>query len=82
MTTPIGTALAIPKRLCEALGNPIAEQLKSEHFAAYRSNRLAEGVTPNTINREHAYLRAVFNELIRLGFWTENNPLASVVRHK
>lgn len=63
-------------RVCDALGNPIAEQLKSEHFAACRSGRLAEGVTPNTINREHAYLRAVFNELIRLGFWTENNPLA------
>jgi len=70
------------QRVCEALGNPIAEQLKSEHFAAYRSARLAEGVTPNTINREHAYLRAVFNELIRLGFWTENNPLAKLRQFK
>lgn len=70
------------QRVCEALGNPVAEQLKSEHFAAYRSARLAEGVTPNTINREHAYLRAVFNELIRLGFWSESNPLARLRQFK
>lgn len=77
-TRTYGTLL----RVCEALGNPIAEHLKSEHFAAYRSARLAEGVTANTINREHAYLRAVFNELIRLGFWTENNPLARLRQFK
>lgn len=39
-------------------------------------------LTANTINREHAYLRAVFNELIRLGFWTENNPLARLRQFK
>ncbi|MEM8512317.1 integrase [Massilia sp. MP_M2] len=69
-------------RVCEALGNPIAEQLKSEHFAAYRSKRLADGVSRNTINREHAYLRAVFNELIRLGFWTSENPLMRLRQFK
>ncbi|MRW91024.1 tyrosine-type recombinase/integrase [Duganella sp. FT80W] len=69
-------------RVCEALGNPIAEQLKSEHFAAYRAARLAEGVARNTINREHAYLRAVFNELIRLGFWSADNPLARLRQFK
>lgn len=69
-------------RVCEALGNPLAEHLKSEHFAAYRATRLAEGVSRNTINREHAYLRAVFNELIRLGFWTADNPLARLRQFK
>lgn len=69
-------------RVCEALGNPLAEHLKSEHFAAYRAARLAEGVSRNTINREHAYLRAVFNELIRLGFWTADNPLARLRQFK
>lgn len=69
-------------RVCEALGNPLAEHLKSEHFAAYRAKRLAEGVSRNTINREHAYLRAVFNELIRLGFWTADNPLARLRQFK
>lgn len=70
------------QRICEALGNPIAEQLKSEHFAAYRSARLAAGASRNTINREHAYLRAVFNELTRLGFWTGDNPLARLRQFK
>lgn len=70
------------KRICEALGNPLAEHLKPENFAAYRSKRLSEGVTPNTVNREHAYLRAVFNELIRLGFWTGSNPLEKLRQFK
>lgn len=70
------------RRVCDGLGDPIATHMKSEHFAAYRSARLAEGVTPNTVNREHAYLRAVFNELIRLGFWTEENPLARLRQFK
>ena len=59
-----------------------AEHLKSENFAAYRSARLVECVTANTINREHAYLPAVFNELIRLGVWSENNPLARLRQFK
>ncbi len=70
------------KRVCVGLGDPIAAHLKSEHFAVYRSARLADGVTPNTVNREHAYLRAVFNELIRLGFWTDENPLARLRQFK
>jgi hypothetical protein len=28
------------------------------------------------------YLRGVFNELIRLGFWAENNPLARLRQFK
>jgi integrase len=77
-TRTYGTLL----RICDALGNPIAEQLRSEHFAEYRSSRLAAGASRNTINREHAYLRAVFNELIRLGFWTADNPLARLRQFK
>ncbi|MGK5017815.1 phage integrase [Janthinobacterium sp. HLS12-2] len=77
-TRTYGTLL----RICDALGNPIAEQLRSEHFAEYRSARLAAGASRNTINREHAYLRAVFNELIRLGFWTADNPLARLRQFK
>ncbi len=30
------------------------------------------------MNRDHAYLRAVFNELKRLGEWTAENPLAGM----
>jgi integrase len=66
------------RTLCAALGNPFADQLKPEDFATYRAKRLAAGITANNLNREHAYLRAVFNELERLGQWKDANPLAKV----
>ena len=66
------------KNLCEALGNPRAEQFKPEMFADYRAKRLAAGISPNNLNREQSYLRAVFNELTRLGHWKDDNPLAKV----
>jgi integrase len=34
------------------------------------------------MNREHAYLRAVFNELSSLGFWKKENPLAKLRQFK
>lgn len=64
------------QRICVALGNPLATAFSADDFAAYRASRIAEGVTANTVNREHAYLRAVFNELARLGHWPGANPLA------
>jgi integrase len=66
------------QNLCVALGNPIADQFKSELFAEYRAKRMAEGISANNLNREHSYLRAVFNELERLGLWKAENPLAKV----
>lgn len=70
------------KHLCEAMGNPIAEQFKPEMFAEYRARRLKEGISANNLNREHSYLRAVFNELIRLGQWKSDNPLAKMRQFK
>lgn len=70
------------RQLCQALGNPAADQFKPEMFAAYRARRLAEGISANNLNREHAYLRAVFNELSRLGHWKGGNPLAKVRQMK
>jgi integrase len=61
--------------MCEAMGNPRAEAFSAEAFAAYRAERLKAGITQNNMNREMAYLRAVFNELIRLGQWKRENPL-------
>jgi len=70
------------KRLCETMGNPIAADLTPESFSKYREKRLATGISPNTINREHATLRSVFNELKRLGHWTKPNPVQSIRRFK
>ncbi|MBZ0095444.1 MAG: tyrosine-type recombinase/integrase [Sulfuricella sp.] len=51
-------------------------------FTEYRAQRLKDGISANNLNREHAYLRAVFNELQRLEFWKGENPLAKVRQFK
>ena len=68
--------------LCAALGNPLVGEFEASAFSEYRASRIAAGVTPATLNREHAYLRAVFNELQRLGQWEGENPLSSVRQFK
>lgn len=66
------------KAMATALGDPIAAAFTKQDFADYRINRLGQGVSPSTVNREHAYLRSVFNELERLGEWDRENPLAKI----
>jgi Site-specific recombinase XerD len=70
------------KRLCEALGDPVADKFGAELFAEYRARRLEAGISASNLNREHAYLRAVFNELGRLGHWKGENPLSKVRQFK
>lgn len=66
----------------EAMGNPIASQFKETTFTEYRARRLEEGITLNTVNREHAYLRAMINELKMLKIWKGANPLEGVKQFK
>ncbi|WP_321943808.1 phage integrase [Paraburkholderia tropica] len=61
--------------MSHAMGNPRAEAFTADMFAQYRAKRMTEGITANNMNREQAYLRAVFNELDRLGKWKRDNPL-------
>ncbi len=68
--------------LAEALGNPVADRFTVEMFAEYRTKRLNEGISQNNLNREHSYLRAVFNELTRLGQWKRENPMATLKAFK
>ena len=68
--------------LCKALGNPVVDKFTAELFSEYRAKRLKEGISANNLNREHAYLRAVFNELKRLGVWNGDNPLSTVRQFK
>lgn len=67
--------------LANELNNPVGALFKSEDFARYREGRVNE-VSTTTINREHAYLRAVFNELKRLGVITYENPLITIRQFK
>ena len=41
-----------------------------------------DGVGKNTLNHEHTYLSAVFNELIRQGDWSQTNPLKNLRKFK
>ncbi|MDA3979466.1 tyrosine-type recombinase/integrase [Gallibacterium sp. AGMB14963] len=76
--------------LCRYLGDPLANSFTTEDFAEYRQLRLAGKFSQNpkrpptqaTINREHSYLRAVFNELKYLGKWKKENPLAGIRQFK
>ena len=70
------------KLACGAMGDPSADRFTVNTFASYRAERLAAGILPNSINREHAYLRSMFNELRRLGQWKGENPLADLRQFK
>ncbi|MCB5186128.1 tyrosine-type recombinase/integrase [Methylobacillus gramineus] len=61
--------------MATAMSNPTADTFTAAMFASYRTKRIETGVTANNMNREHAYLRAVFNELRRVGEWAKENPL-------
>lgn len=64
--------------LCQALNDPIAANMTAQMFTSYRADRLASGISANTANHELAYLRALFNELDRLGEWSAPNPIEKV----
>ena len=66
----------------KAMKDPTSGDFDISVFTSYRSKRLQEGITLNTVNREHAYLRAMFNELIRLGYWKKSNPLKDLRQFK
>lgn len=70
------------KLALEAMGNPIASQFKETTFTEYRAKRLEDGIALNTVNREHAYLRAMINELTVLKIWKGANPLEGIKQFK
>ena len=67
---------------CAAMKDPFVSDFSADVFAAYRASRVASGKNSQTLNREHAYLRAVFNELGRLGMFAGVNPLADLRQFK
>jgi len=70
------------RHLCAALGDPLADKFTPEIFAIYRRKRMDDGISQNNLNREHSYLRSVFNELSRLGYWKAENPLGNIRQFK
>ncbi len=68
-------------RMSDKMGNPVASELSCECFARYREERTRD-VSTTTANREHSYLRAVFNELRRLGVIKYENPVKDIRQFK
>ncbi len=77
--------------ISKGMGDPIAIDITAKDWAHYRDRRLrglidngfntsekSRKVTTGTVNCEHAFLRAVFNELKRLGELNYPNPLENV----
>lgn len=63
--------------ICVSLGNPDLSEFNAAMFADYRIKRMKE-VTSATVNHETRYLRAVFNEMTRLGYFHSENPLSQI----
>jgi len=59
-------------------GDPYADDLNAEMFIHWRSARLANGTSENTVNHDLAHLRALYNELERMGLIKLGNPLSRV----
>jgi site-specific recombinase XerD len=64
--------------MCQRLGDPIATKLTGAHLVELRRTELEAGAVPKSINNRFTYLKAVFNELHRLGDIDYPNPLAKV----
>lgn len=65
-------------QLVGLMDNPYAYTIRPASVAKFRQSRLEQGLSPNTVNHDIAYLRAVFNVLIQLGEWNGDNPFAAI----
>ena len=75
----------------ECMGFPLAVEFNAQLFTVYRAKRLdghyartnrVSKVSPKTMNLEHAYFLAMFNELKRIGEWSAPNPLENVRQYR
>lgn len=65
------------------LKNPKASEFQAVDFTEYRQRRIkgtttTDKVSANTTNHELAYLKAIFNYLIKTGSWRSKNPVDNV----
>ncbi len=65
-------------RLAADLGDPVASSFTGNAFCEVRRFQLESGVHGKSLNNRLGYLKAVFNELRRLGDIDYPNPLANV----
>lgn len=72
--------------ICDRLKDPIAKDFTMNDFTSYRTDRISgkfdKAVKANTVNHEHAYVLAVYNELFRLKEINYENPLSGLRKLK
>lgn len=66
------------------MGHPVALDVTAKKSADFGALRMKgdDAMGANTVNDELAFLKAVFNEVQRLGEWSHGNPLAEVLKLK
>ena len=64
--------------LSRLMQNPAALSITPALIAKTRGKRIESGLSQNSVNRELAYLRAMFSELARVGEWDHPNPVATI----
>jgi integrase len=66
--------------ISELMKNPLARNVDAKMFANFRALRMSgeKAVSAKTVNNDHTYFKAMFNELKRLGEWEFDNPVAGI----
>lgn len=62
--------------IVSALGDCTYRAFSSSRYISYRTDRLASGISKNTCNHDLAYLKTVFNKLVKVGVLSENKLVA------
>lgn len=70
------------KNLLSFFGQYTLAEVTPKLIVQYKAERYAKGVTPATINRELAAMKAAFNLAIREWEWCRDNPVSKVSMEK
>jgi len=65
-----------------AMSSPFIRTFKPVVFLDYRSNRIDQGISPATLNRELQTFKSLFSDLIRSGQFEGKNPFLSIRKIK
>ncbi|EKK2768251.1 TPA: tyrosine-type recombinase/integrase [Escherichia coli] len=66
------------EKTIRALGNPAVNRLDKREIAIHRGERLKDGITASTINRDIYRLSGMFTTLIKLGEFRMANPCSGL----
>ncbi len=61
-----------------SMGSPVMRLFKPVLFLEYRSQRIGQGISPSTLNRELQTFKTVFNDLIQSGQFVGKNPFLTI----